>query len=147
MEGGTAIIHCLVLQIALSALIADRAIERMIDQQEFHHAFARLAGDGRIRIDAAGRAVLVGENVFNLQRARSLRFGRADPFDQTHAAIACHRQPLVIAEAWHLGTGLLARLQQSQIVVCLDFLAVDDELSCHSGSALMPVRREARTTL
>ena len=36
-----AIGHRLVLQIALAALIADRAIERMVDQQELHHAFAR----------------------------------------------------------------------------------------------------------
>src|SRR3546814_5089125 len=36
-----AIGHRLILQIALAALIADRAIERMVDQQEFHHAFAR----------------------------------------------------------------------------------------------------------
>src|SRR5215472_10758207 len=34
--------HRLVLQIAFTALIADRAVERMVDQQEFHHAFARL---------------------------------------------------------------------------------------------------------
>ena len=37
-----AIGHRLVLQIALAALVADRAIERMVDQQELHHALARL---------------------------------------------------------------------------------------------------------
>jgi hypothetical protein len=31
--------HCLVLQIAFAALIADRAIEWVIDQQEFHDPF------------------------------------------------------------------------------------------------------------
>jgi hypothetical protein len=41
--GIDAIGHGLVLQIALAALVADRAIERMVDQQELHHPFARLA--------------------------------------------------------------------------------------------------------
>src|SRR5580704_1938076 len=34
--------HSLILQIALAALIANRAIERMIDQQELHHPLLRL---------------------------------------------------------------------------------------------------------
>ena len=34
--------HRLVLQVAFAALVADRAIERMVDEQEFHHAVARL---------------------------------------------------------------------------------------------------------
>ncbi len=41
-----AIGHGLVLQIAFAALVADRAIERMVDEQEFHDPFARLL-DGR----------------------------------------------------------------------------------------------------
>ena len=40
--GVDAVGHGLVLQVAFAALVADRAIERMVDQQEFHHAFARL---------------------------------------------------------------------------------------------------------
>ena len=40
--GIDAVGHRLILQIALAALIADRAIERMVDQQKLHHAFARL---------------------------------------------------------------------------------------------------------
>ena len=40
--GVEAIGHGLVLQIAFAALVADRAVERMIDQQELEHAFARL---------------------------------------------------------------------------------------------------------
>ena len=53
-----AIGHRLVLQVALAALIADRAIERMIDQQELHHALARLLRLGAVGVDhhAVGRA-------------------------------------------------------------------------------------------
>ena len=70
VERGAAIAHRLVLQIAFAALVADRAIQRMIDQQEFHHPFARLAGIRRSGVDLGGRAVLVGEDVLDLQ-ARS----------------------------------------------------------------------------
>ena len=38
--GVEAVGHGLILQIAFAALVADRAVERMIDQQEFEHAFA-----------------------------------------------------------------------------------------------------------
>ena len=44
VEGGAAIAHRLVLQIAFAALVADRAIQRMIDQQEFHHALRAPCG-------------------------------------------------------------------------------------------------------
>jgi hypothetical protein len=37
-----AIGHGLVLQVAFAALVADRAIERVVDEQELHHPFARL---------------------------------------------------------------------------------------------------------
>jgi len=40
-RGIAAIAHGLVLQITLTTLIANRAIQRVINQQEFHHAFAR----------------------------------------------------------------------------------------------------------
>ena len=37
--------HRLVLQRALAALVADRAVERVVDQQELHDALLRLVGD------------------------------------------------------------------------------------------------------
>ena len=37
--------HCLVLQGAFAALVADWAIKRMVDQQEFHHAFLGATGN------------------------------------------------------------------------------------------------------
>ena len=39
--------HRLVLQRALAALVADRAVERVVDQQELHDALLRLVGDRR----------------------------------------------------------------------------------------------------
>src|SRR6202041_1862570 len=55
VEGRAAIGHCLVLQVAFSALVADRTVEWMVDEQEFHHTFARLLDKRRPRIDARRR--------------------------------------------------------------------------------------------
>ena len=46
---GAAVGHRLVLQRALAALVAHRAVQRMVDQQQFHHAVLRLVGGlGRV---------------------------------------------------------------------------------------------------
>ena len=37
--------HRLVLQGAFAALIADRAVQRVVDEQEFHHAFLGATGN------------------------------------------------------------------------------------------------------
>ena len=73
-----AIGHRLVLQVALAALVADRAVERMIDQQELHHAFARLLDDGAIGAD--GRAACrsrPGRKIAHRHGAGGRRLGRA----------------------------------------------------------------------
>src|SRR6202030_798044 len=49
--GIDAIAHRLILQVALATLIADRTIQGVVDQQEFHHAFARLLYHRRARRD------------------------------------------------------------------------------------------------
>jgi hypothetical protein len=46
-----AIGHRLVLQVALAALVADRAVERVVDEQELHHPFARLLDHRRVGAD------------------------------------------------------------------------------------------------
>jgi hypothetical protein len=50
--------------------------------------------------------------------------------DQTHAAVAGDRQPLVETEARNLGAGLFARLQQREMIRDLDLFSVDFQL-CH----------------
>src|SRR5206468_10154512 len=39
---GAAVAHRQILQLAFAALVADRAIERVVDEQELHHALLRL---------------------------------------------------------------------------------------------------------
>src|SRR5215831_3220031 len=82
--------HRLVLQIALAALVTNRAVERVIDQQELHNPFLRLERLWRVR-----------ENyhpVGRRHRAGGDRLWRFFDFDQTHAAIAGDRKALVVAE-------------------------------------------------
>ena len=42
--GGFAVADGQILQLAFAALIAHGAVERVVDEQEFHHAFLRLFG-------------------------------------------------------------------------------------------------------
>ena len=111
----------LVLQIALTALVADRAIERVVDQQEFHHAFAR----GLDHFAVGADFLPVGSR----QRAARLRLGRSGlHLDQAHAAIAGDRQPLVIAEARDFLARKLARLKDGCAFGDLEFLSVYGDL-------------------
>ena len=132
--------HRLVLQVALAALVADRAIERMVDQQELHHAFAGLLDHRRVGEDLRRLAVRAGAQVAHAHGAGGLRLRRpALHLDQAHAAVAGDRQPLVEAEARHLRARLLRRLQQRVVVGYLDLFAVDLELShCRIFAAHMP---------
>src|SRR5690606_2239152 len=116
----------LVLQVALTTLVADRAIERMVDQQELHHAFACLL-DHRCRgEDFRKLAVWPRTKVANAHCAGSLRLGwSALHFRQAHAAVACNRQPLVEAKAWYLRAGFFRSLQQRVVIGYFDLYAVD----------------------
>ena len=116
-----AIGHRLVLEVALAALVADRAVERVVDEQELHHPLARLLdhrGVGADRLAVGGG-----------QRAAGLRLGRPGrDLDQAHPAIAGDRQPLVIAEARDLLPRQLARLEHGRALRNLELDAVDGDL-------------------
>ena len=115
-----AIGHRLVLEVAFAALVADRAVERVVDEEELHHPLARLFHQGGVGADR----LAVGGG----QRAARLRLGRARrDLDQAHAAIAGDRQPLVIAEARDLLARKLARLKHGRALRDLDFDAVDGD--------------------
>ena len=122
-----AIGHRLVLQVAFAALVADRAIERVVDQQELHHPLARLADAGR-----------VGEDLLALggrQRAARLRLGRPRlHLDQAHPAIAGDGEPLMIAEARNLLARQLAGLEHRRALRHLDLDTVDLDLGHRNGT-------------
>src|SRR5205807_2176021 len=135
--GVDTVAHRLVLQVALAALVADRAIQRMVDEQEFHHAFARLLHHRRPRGDFRRLALGAGTAVAHAPGAARDRLRAALHFDQAHPAIAGDRQPLVVAEARNLGAGGFARLQQRVLRGDIDLFAVDDEFG-HCGLKSFP---------
>ena len=129
-----AIGHRLVLKVAFAALVADRAVERVVDEQELHHPFARLLHHRRVGAD---RLAVGGR-----QRAARLRLGRPRrDLDQAHAAVAGDRQPLVIAEARDLLARKLARLQHGRALRDFDLDAVDGDLRHQSPSFRSSVSR------
>ena len=139
-----AIGHGLVLQIAFAALIANRAIERMVDQQEFHHAFARLLHHRCLGEKLLRRAVFVGGEVLDAHGAGGLRLRDALHFDQAHTAIAGDRQPLVETEARDFRARGFAGLEQRVLRRNIDLFAVDNKLghacffnSCDPASSLL----------
>ena len=115
-----AIGQALILEVALAALVADRAVEWVVDEQELHHPLARLLHH---------RAVGADHLPFGSgQRTRRLRLGRTGcDFDEAHAAIARDAQPLVVAETRNFLACSLARLEHSGTGGDFNLDAVDRE--------------------
>src|SRR6185312_2318614 len=113
-----AIAHGLVLQVALPALVADRAVQRVVDQQELHHPVAGLLDHRRVGEDlhVLGGRELTGD----------LRLGRAGlHLDEAHAAVAGDGEALVVAETRDLLAGQFGHLQHVHAGFELDLDAVD----------------------
>ncbi|MNM74069.1 hypothetical protein D3C81_858190 [compost metagenome] len=109
--------HGQVLQLALAALIADRAIQRVVDQQEFHHGLLRLDRLLRIGEDlhAGGHRRGAGR-----QRLRGLL-----DLDQAHAAVGRDGQFAVVAEVRDVGAQLAGGFHHQAALSNLNLLAVD----------------------
>ena len=84
--------HGLVLQVAFAALVADRAIERMVDQQEFHHAFAGLLDHRRVGEDFGQLAVRAADGGRARPWRRRLPASAARPSPRSDTCGSC-RQP------------------------------------------------------
>ena len=99
--------HSLVLQVTLATLIANRTIQRVVDQEELHHAFAPFSGHFGISEDF---------HIFACrQRTACGRLRRSGlHLNQAHTAIAGNRETVVIAEARDFLSGRLASLQDGR---------------------------------
>ncbi len=129
----------LVLQVALAALVADRAVERVVDEQELHHPAAGVAHHLGVGVHHHALGDRPGAGGDRLRR-------RLLDLHQAHAAIAGNRQPVVIAEPRHLDARRLAGLQDRGSGGDFDLDAVDGELghrapySAASGMRGTPIR-------
>ena len=102
----------------------------MVDQQKFHHAFARFFHHGRVGLDARCLSFGTWAQITDLHRAGCGRFGRtADDLDKTHAAVARDGQALVIAETRDFDPRLFTGLNQGQCPIHFDFGIVDYDLA------------------
>ena len=111
----------LVLQRALAAAVADRAVERVVDEQELEHAVLRLASPRR---DCGVHDHAVGDR----RRARDLQAAHALDLDEAHAAHADRLHALVPAEARDVGAVLLRDLDE-QLPGCACTSAVDGDVT------------------
>ena len=113
----TAIFQCQVLQFAFTTLVTDRAIQRVVDQQEFHHPLLRAPGQLRAGKDlhAIGHRGSTGR-----QRLRHLLH-----LDHAHAAVGGNGQFLVVAETRHADTRRIGHLDNHVTPARLKGLPVD----------------------
>jgi hypothetical protein len=111
--------HRPVLQFALAALIADRTIERVVDQQEFHRRF--LCGKRLLR------ARLHHHAVHALRSAGRHWLRRTLDFHQAHAAISRNREALVIAETRDHNIVFVRHVDQQATRLGFDLLTVDGD--------------------
>ncbi len=97
-----AVTHSQVLQLAFATLVADRAVQRVVDQQKLHHALLGLDG-----------FVVLGVNDHALRYRRGAGrqgLGCFFDIDQAHAAVGRDAEFLVIAEMRNVGAGFFSRV-------------------------------------
>ena len=84
-----AISHALILQVAFSSLITDRAIEWVVGEQELHNTLTGLVGEGRIGLNPHSR--------LDRPRARGNWLWCSFDFDETHTAVSRDHELLMVA--------------------------------------------------
>jgi hypothetical protein len=109
-----------VLQRALAALVADRAVERVVDEQELDHRLLRVLDALGLRVD--------DHAVAHSGRAAGLELGDALDLDQAHAACADGLAELgLVAEDGDLDVAVLGRVDEHRVRGRGDLDAVDRE--------------------
>ena len=121
--------HRLVLEGALAALVADRAVERVVHEQELEDAVL-----GLLRGLALGLHDHVGRHRDHAGRLERRATARVD-VDDAHAAHAHRLHARVVAEARDVGAGALGGLDHELAGHGLDRRAVDREDHRVRGSA------------
>jgi hypothetical protein len=116
-RGVAAEAHGEVLQLALATLVADRAIQRVVDEQEFHRRLLRANGLGALRENLHAFADRRGAG---RQRLRRLLH-----FDETHAAVGRDGEFVVVAETRHVRVLRVRDVDDHLAFLALAGLAVD----------------------
>src|SRR6185369_17010051 len=122
-----------VLQFAFAARVANRAIQRMVREQEFQHTLARLH-------------YLLGLGLYdhafgNRRRTGRLHLRHLFDLDQTHAARALQRETRVVTERLNFNPNVLARIDQQRPRRSGNLLPIDRnvyQLRCVSHESFFP---------
>ena len=114
-----AVRHRLVLQRALAALVAHRAVERVVDQQQLHHAALGLLGDGGGQLGPHDHALRADGS------ARRGRLGLALDLHEALAASAYRVKQRVVAEPRDLDAELLGGPDDQRALRNHDLESVD----------------------
>ena len=121
-----AIPHRQILQLALATLIANGAIQRVVDQQKLHH---RLLGlDGLVALAADNHAV--GDR----RGTGRHRLGHLFNIHQAHAAVRRDAQFLVVAEVRNVRSCAFGSLHDHAALKDFHFLAVELDFNHFSFS-------------
>ena len=115
-----AVAEGVLLQPALPGLIADRAVERVIGQEELHHGAAAV-------LDLGARGPH-HHPVGGDRRAGGGQLGHLLDLDEADAAVAGDGEPGVIAVPRHIDAGPAGRLQHGGALLDLHFATVDGQL-------------------
>ena len=118
-----AILHVIVLQPAFPRLVANRTIERMIDEQEFQHPAA--AFNHPRGVSKHHHIIYHWRITANFQLRAPLQL------NETHAAIARNTEFGVVTVVRDGHASLMRRLDNRGVVSCRNFLAVNGQLFCH----------------
>ena len=123
-----AICHRLILQIALTALVANRAIERMVNQEELHDTFAGLFNHRGIGLHDRRLALRTRAQIADLHRAGGGWLWRAaHNFDQTHAAVASNCKAFVVTETGDFDARHFAGLNEGHRPINFDLGSINDD--------------------
>ncbi len=128
-RAGAALLEHVVLELALAGLVADGAVERMVDEQQLEHALAGLLGAGAV--DVHHLAFGHGGD------ARRHQLGRLLHLDQAHPADRRARQRRVVAVVRHQHAGLLGGLDDRGALRHAELHSVDryvDQVFGHRSS-------------
>ena len=123
-----AVLDAELLQTTLARLIADRAVERMVGEQELHHTTTALLGELAFGADAHALADGVGagdhgaRHPADLGKAVLVFLGlgagsgtrRHAHLDEAHTAVARRAELRVVAVVGHLGLHLLTGLDHAR---------------------------------
>ena len=128
-----------VLQLALAARVAHRAVKGMVAEQEFDGGFACLRNLRRFGLD---------HHAFGYRRsAGGLQLGHLLDADDAHATRRLQRKSGIVAEGGNLEAGSAAGLDEQGARGCGELLAVYGETYISHGLRLFSWIRLARVRL